>query len=261
MFSWAIERDRFGLTTSPCDHLRAARILGDKASRDRTLTDDELFAFWRAAGRLGYPFGPLYRLLLLTGVRLNEAADSSWPEFDLSKAIWVIPSTRMKGRNSRARAHTVPLSCDALSILDVLPRVEAQVQSGEPRRNHLFSTTAGERPVWVSSKIKERLDRRMLATLRALARQRGENPGEVSLPHWTNHDLRRTLRTGLSRLRVGADIAEAVLAHAKPGIRGVYDRFDLLDEKRQALELWSSHVRSIVSPPPTNVLTLRHASR
>jgi len=45
-----------------------------------------------------------------------------------------------------------------------------------------------------------------------------------------------------------------VLAHVKPGIEGVYDLYDLLDEKRRALELWATRLRSIVTPPPGNVV-------
>jgi hypothetical protein len=80
------------------------------------------------------------------------------------------------------------------------------------------------------------------------------------MQHWTNHDLRRVVRSGLSRLRVNGDVAEAVLAHAKPGIRGVYDRFEYLDEKRHALELWAAHVRSITTQPPPNVVQFHKAA-
>jgi hypothetical protein len=46
---------------------------------------------------------------------------------------------------------------------------------------------------------------------------------------------------------VSPDVAEAILAHVKPGIRGVYDRYELLDEKRDALTLWAQRLRSIVA--------------
>src|SRR5262249_23017330 len=61
---------------------------------------------------------------------------------------------------------------------------------------------------------------RMLCTLRALAKLRGDDPAKVRLEPWINHDLRRTVRSRLSQLRVDADVAEAILAHVKPGIRG-----------------------------------------
>jgi hypothetical protein len=96
----------------------------------------------------------------------------------------------------------------------------------------------------------------MLRTLKALARTRGDDPASVTLPAWVNHDIRRTVRSQLSRLKVTEEAREAVLAHARPGIKGVYDLHDYLDEKREALELWSARLRSIVEPPPHNVVVL-----
>lgn len=167
----------------------------------------------RSLGRLPYPYGPIYRLLLLSGLRLNEVADATWSEFDLPKGIWTIPASRMKGKNGKARPHSVPLTADILAILGSLPRFNGGA--------YLFSTTSGESPVWVTDKVKRRLDAVMLDILRESARKRGDDPAKVKLPAWVNHDLRRTLRLRLSELRVSADVAEAVLAHLKPGIRGV----------------------------------------
>jgi integrase len=246
-FNWAIERDTYGLESSPCEHLKAARIIGERRAEDRTLNDAELFAFWRATQRMGYPHGPAYRLLLLSGLRLNEVADATWSEFDLGKGIWTIPAARMKGKNGKARPHSVPLTADILAVLADLPRFE----NGE----YLFSARRGECPIYVSDRAKQRLDARMLRTLRALARQRGDDAAKVNLPAWVNHDLRRTLRSRLSELRVSPDVAEAILAHVKPGIRGVYDRYEYFDEKRHALELWATRLRSIVQPQP-NVVEL-----
>ena len=48
-------------------------------------------------------------------------------------------------------------------------------------------------------------------------------------------------------------VCEAILAHARPGIKGVYDHYGYLDEKREALQLWAGRLRSIVTPQPTNV--------
>jgi hypothetical protein len=109
----------------------------------------------------------------------------------------------------------------------------------------------------MSNWVKNRIDKRMLLTLRALARQRGDNPAAVELPHWVNHDIRRTVRSNLSRLKVAEEVREAVLAHARPGIKGTYDHHDYLDEKREALKLWANRLRSIVEPAPSNVVALR----
>jgi integrase len=251
-FGWAIERGTYGLESSPCEFIRGSRILGERRAIDRTLSDAELSAFWQATGEMTYPFGPIYRLLLLSGLRLNEVADAAWSEFDLAKGIWTIPAARMKGRNSKARPHTIPLTSDILAIFSGLPRFNG----GE----YLFSTTNGERPAWVADRVKRRLDAAMLDNLRELARQRGDDPATVKLPPWVNHDLRRTLRSRLSELRVDSDVAEAVLAHVKPGIRGVYDRYEHFDEKRHALELWATRLRSITQPP-SNVVELAGARR
>jgi integrase len=91
--------------------------------------------------------------------------------------------------------------------------------------------------------VKRRLDAAMLGKLKEGARE----PGKVKLPPWVNHDLRRTLRSRLSELRVNADVAEAILAHVKPGIRGVYDRDEFFDEKRDALEMWADQLKTITS--------------
>ena len=236
-FSWAIERGTYGLESSPCEHLKGARIIGERQSDDRTLNDVELLAFWQATGQMEYPYQPIYRLLLLTGLRLNEVADAVWSEFDQAKAIWTIPASRMKGKNGKARPHAVPLTPDIRAILDSLPRFN--------RGQYLFSTNIGESPVWISHKVKRRLDAAMLGVLQEQARKRGEAVNKVKLPAWVNHDLRRTLRSHLSELRVSSDVAEAILAHVKPGIRGVYDPYEYFDEKRDALELWAAHIKTL----------------
>ena len=249
-FDWAIEQHAYGIGVNPCAGLKPTRIVGEKRARDRILTDDELFAFWRATGHMGYPAGPLYRLLILTGLRLNEVADAKWSEFDLRNGIWIVPAARMKGKDGRVADHVVPITDDIAAILESLPRFK----SGD----FVFSATFGKTPVWVSDKIKKRLDARMLRTLRALARRRGDDPSRVTLPPWVNHDLRRTLRTGLSKLRVDRDIREAVLAHTRPGVEGVYDRHDYFDEKRDALLRWAAHMQSLATPAVlTNVVRLR----
>ena len=85
-------------------------------------------------------------------------------------------------------------------------------------------------------------------------------PAEVTLPPWKNHHIRRTVRSNLSALKIPEEVREAVLAHVRPGIKGTYDKFDYFDQKRDALELWAARLRSIVEPPPPNVVALRKAT-
>jgi hypothetical protein len=274
-FRWVAAQGVYGLAVPPGLAISAKDILGDdvSVSRDRVLSDDEIFAFWRATGRTPYPVGPAYRLLMLAALRLREGASAGRDEFDplvlqlldkrregeaidwrtvpKERLTWIIPKERMKGKKTgkkQARAHAVPLTADILALLETLP--------AQRRGKFMFSTTGGEVPVSIGSKVKQDLDRRMLLTLRAMARRRGQNPKDVQLKPWVNHDLRRTVRSNLSRLKVVEEAREAVLAHARPGIKGTYDLHDYLDEKREALELWAARLRSIVQPAPSNVVRL-----
>ncbi len=170
----------------------------------------------------------------------------------MRQRLWTIPAERMKGKDGgkkQARAHAVLLTAEVLELLEGLPRFK--------KGKFLFSTTSGRSPTWMGSKIKERLDRRMLLTLRALVRRRGDDPDEVTLPRFVNHGIRRTVRSHLSRLKVTEEAREAVLAHARPGIKGTYDLHDYLDEKREALELWAARLHGITEPKPDNVIRLR----
>jgi integrase len=77
--------------------------------------------------------------------------------------------------------------------------------------------------------------------------------------HWTNHDIRRTVRSRMSRLKgISLETREAILAHVKPGIQRVYDVYEYFDEKREALELWAAKLREIVEPRLDNVIELRN---
>jgi integrase len=275
LFQWTIDQRTYGLRVSPASDIKPTSIVGEKIARDRLLGDDEVFAFWRAA-RVPYPAGAVFRLLILTGLRLTEVSNASWSEFnpivvrairqrgdqpidwnkfDQQQLIWTIPQSRMKGRNGKARAHVVPLTVDMLRILESLP---VFVSGGD----YLFSRNAGRKPAVMSTEIKNDLDARMLRTLRAMARQRGDDPAGVKLEPWVQHDLRRVVRSGLSRLKIPEEVREAVLAHVRGGVKGVYDQHDYADEKRDALQLWGARLRSIVEPAPvtSNVVAMRPAS-
>jgi integrase len=243
LFSWAIDQHVYGLETSPCERLKPKAIIGKKEFRTRIFDDDDEWrAFWRATARLGYPYGPLFRMLALTGQRKSEVAEAHWSEFDLSRKLWTIPAERMKAD----APHAVPLTDDVIAVLESLPRFR--------KGDYVFSTTFGAKPVNGFSKAKERVDRCMLRSWRALARARGEDRRRVQIRPWVIHDIRRSVRTGLSALPVPDLVRELVIAHTKPGLHKVYDQHAYLDEKRQALELWAARLRSIVTPPPSNVV-------
>jgi integrase len=239
-FNWAIGADAYGLEQNPCWRLNPKDLIGERHARHRVLDDCELQALWRITARVKYPWGPLYRALMLTGLRLNEACGARWGEIDAGQRLWTIPAERMKKVKGGAKPHVVPLSSAMIDLLDTLPRFAGG--------DHLFSHSYGKRPLRPHqfSDFKTRLDRRLLRTLRAMARLRGQDPAQSILPPWVNHDLRRTFRTRLSALKIPDEVREAVLAHQRPGIKGVYDHHHYLDEKREALDLWDARLRSIV---------------
>jgi hypothetical protein len=141
-------------------------------------------------------------------------------------------------REGKAREHLVPLSSAAQEVIASVPRIK--------NGKYLFSLSAGKRPLSMTGPIKADLDKRMERTLKAMARRGGEDHHAVDLPHWTNHDLRRVVRSGLSALRVQHDVAEAILAHRPPGIVGTYNLHEYEDEKAEALEKWAQRLNSIV---------------
>ena len=81
------------------------------------------------------------------------------------------------------------------------------------------------------------------------------------MPHWTVHDVRRTCKTLMSRAGVRPDISERVLGHVIPGVEGVYDRWNYLSEKKEALEKLEAMIKRIVSPPSANVVELKRKRR
>jgi integrase len=232
LFNWAIGTGEFGIKESPLERLRPVELIGEREARARILSDAELRAVWVAAGKMGYPYGPVFRLLILTGQREREVAEMVWSEVDLNKQLWTIPAERMKGD----RAHEVPVAPAVGALLASL----SCWSSGD----FVFSTTGGTKPINGFSKAKARIDR-----LSGVA-------------NWKIHDLRRTMRTHLSALPVQDMVRELVIAHARPGLHKVYDQHSYQEEKRQCLELWENRLLAIVDPsPPADVTDLAAARR
>lgn len=237
--------------------------------RERILDADELRALWRAATRIGYPAGPILQLLLLTGARRNEIAQASWSELHPTMRQLIRESVRSGQRVSWAAvsneyktltipperfksgvSHTIQLSDWACSVIEVLPRTGG---------SYLFSLN-GKRPSWAlgTTHLRGRpgrnrapgVDQRMLRTLKALARVRGDDPKTVKLKHWQPHDLRRVVRSGVAALGVEDHIGEMILGHGRRGIQRVYDVHRYSAEIRDALEGWAAKLRTIVEPVP-----------
>lgn len=183
MCRWALSRGIVG--RSPCEGLSAPSV---ETRRDRVLSDAEIRLAWNAFAVVGWPFGPIGQLLLLAGQRRNEFAGMRWEEVSLDAKLWILPKERSKNRQD----HQVPLSDDAVRLLQSLPRI------GDAK-GFVFTTT-GKTPVSGFSRAK------------AIDRMTMEKATGVQTP-WAIHDIRRTVATNLQKLGVRLEVTEAVLGH------------------------------------------------
>jgi integrase len=240
LFGWLLSKR--WVKANPCIGLGRQSA---PAARDRVLNAkadvrnaDELRWFWAACDNVGQPFGPLCKLLLLTGCRLSEIARMSRVELSDDLATLRLPGERTKN----SLPHDVPLPPLAREILNGLPQF--------PGCGFVFST-AGKTPVAGFSKYKTRLDAAMLAEAK---KENGK------IPPWRLHDLRRTCATGMAGIGIAPHVIEAVLNHisgAKASVAGTYNREAYEPEKRAALLRWSQHVQGLVSGRGAKVVQLR----
>jgi integrase len=227
-FRWAIEQDL--VEADPTTGVR--KPLRQKVTRDRVLSDAEIVAFWRGCDEIGWPFGPVFKLMLLTGQRKREVAGLRWGELDLPNKVWRLPGSRTKNR----RPHDVALSDLALEVIAGLDRPP-------PGKPDLVFTTTGTTPVsgfhYAKRKIAEMMDSR----------------------DWVLHDGRRSVATNMQKLKIRLEVTEAVLNHvsgSRAGVVGIYQRYNFAEEKGEALTAWSRYLEALIYPERvSNVVALR----
>jgi len=223
-FNWCVDAEIVDISPT----FRLAKPLAE-SKRTRILSDAELRLVWRAAEIEGFPFGDIVRLLILTAQRRGEVAGLVRPEIDVRAKAWILPPERTKN----GLPHLVPLSTTAVAIISGAPKIVDE--------DHLYGL-GGRTPFSGFSRGKARLDERIAK----LAKE--EDPRAKDMPEWNLHDLRRTVATGMARLGVLPHVVEAVLNHvsgSKAGVAGIYNLWTYEHEKREALELWSRHVRKL----------------
>ena len=212
-FNWAVSRGI--LDGSPCLGLS---LPAAKVSRERVLSDQELAIVWKEAQKTSYPFGAIVQLLILTGQRRGEVTKMSWAQVDIENAIWTLPPELTKNK----REHNLPMSAAVVDIVEGIPRLsETFVFPARGSKTNSFSGF---------SKSKRRL------------------ADACGIETWTLHDLRRTVATGLARLQVQPHVIEKILNHSSgtiSGVAAVYNRFQYIDEMRDALEKWEAHIMKL----------------
>jgi integrase len=197
--------------------------------RERVLSDAELAAVWRACPE--NDFGRIVRLLILTAQRRSEVGGASWAELKpLDRGAWSIPASRTKNH----RAHTVPLSALALSIIAAVPE--------RVGRAHLFGDRAARGfTSWVDG--KRDLDARSGVTA------------------WTLHDIRRSAATRMCDLGVAPHVVEQLLNHQsghRSGIAGIYNRSRYERETQAAVALWADHLRTLIEGGERKIVPFLH---
>jgi integrase len=201
--------------------------------RGRTLTDGEIKLVWCLAVDLGELTRDFLRLLMLTGQRRDEVRLMAWDEIDLDTGLWTIPAERYKTKV----VHAVALSAAALEVLRA--RWTERSAGTDTNGGYVLPGRKPGKPFNGAASSIRRL---------RLALPRGGD--------FTIHDFRRTCRTGLSRLGVDDLTAELVIGHQPQGLKKVYDHYERMDERREALRRWAEYVLSVAGERGDNVVPI-----
>jgi integrase len=226
VYTWSIERER--VLASP---VAGMRPIGVERTRDRVLSDDEIQRVWPTLE--GSTFGAALQMLFWTGARRSEVFGMTWGEIDFSGAVWRLSATRTK----QDKAHAVPLAPQALALLQIrrpedrAPDAEAPVFTTDGRRG-LVSAQRFMREVVAKSGVSFRI-----------------------------HDIRRTAATRMVELGVLPAIVDCILGHAQGQVTATYIRHLPLVEMRRALQIWASHLDTLVANAGRKLLVFPHAAR
>ncbi|HCM6240036.1 TPA: tyrosine-type recombinase/integrase [Klebsiella pneumoniae] len=151
---------------------------------------------------------------LLTLVRPSEASGARWVEIDLNAKLWTIPAERMKAK----REHIVPLSPQALEILEVMKPISAH-------REHIFPSRNNPKQAMNSQ------------TANAALKRIGYGGKLVA------HGLRSIASTAMNEAGFNADVIEAALAHSdKNEVRKAYNRSTYLLQRKELMEWWGTEI-------------------
>jgi integrase len=238
-YGWAIERGY--CETNPTLNISPRAQTG---SRQRVLTESELVEIWRASQDDDY--GCIVKLLILTGQRRAEIGDLGWSEIDRAKHQIELPASRTKN----GRPHLVPLSSQALEVLDSV--------DFEEERDLVFGRGVGGFSGW--SKAKAELEARISSARRAAGLKQPMAP-------WVLHDLRRSFVTHLNENKLALPhLVEAIVNHVSghlAGVAGVYNKAQYLSERREAMQAWALLFLARVSTATAagNMISVKHRTR
>ncbi|HAT7506052.1 tyrosine-type recombinase/integrase [Citrobacter braakii] len=200
--------------------LRQTRIKLTNGRGTRVLSEDELAKFlkWLPGSAYTPTIKNVLRLTLWTGCRTGEVCNMAWKDVDLEKGTIHLRETKT------GIERYVQLSDQAIDFLKVLRLTSDK---------YLFPSQATKKPI----------QQKYLTENSWRLRESGQM---LDIPHWTPHDLRRTVRTGLSRLQCPNEIAEAVLGHTRGGVEGIYNLYKYDAECRKWLQVWADYLDDLI---------------
>jgi len=200
--------------------LKQAKVKLTHQRGKRVLSDAELVTLLQWLPGSGYTTTQknVLRFALWTGCRTGEVCNAAWQDIDLEKQTFHI-------RESKTEVERyVQLPQQAVEFLTTL-----RLTTGD----YLFPSQKTRLPIQQKQLTEQ-------------AWRMRQSDRMVDLAAWTPHDLRRTVRTGLSRLRCPSEVAEAVLGHSRKGIEGTYDLHRYEAECREWLQIWADHLDSLL---------------
>lgn len=247
-FNWSVGRGYLEATPAA-----AIAKPSREVTRERTPSLKEIVEIWAAGGTLGYPFGPIVKLLILTAARREEVGALRVSELELPKGsdegVWVLPASRSKN----GRAIRTPLSPLARKVLEDALKLR-------PKGSDLVFTTTGQRPVSGWSRAKRRLDA-------AIAAARKRSRVIAPMDPWRFHDLRRSFAThACDVLKVDPAVADRCLNHVGASttstVARVYARSEMFEQRREALSGWAALIdEALAQRAPSKAQNARGAER
>jgi integrase len=186
-----------------------------KVQHHRALPIDDMPAFIKALRQHEGLSPKTLEFVVLTAARSGEVRGATWAEIDMEAKVWTIPSERMKA----GKEHRVPLSTQAIKLLEAMPRIEGtDLVFPAPRGGQLSDMT-----------------------LTALTRRMKLD----AVPH----GFRSTFRDWVfERTDYPRDLAEAALAHAlESKVEAAYRRGDALERRRAMMQAWANYCEGVAN--------------
>lgn len=228
---WGIRRGL--IKVEPLQSISGKDIETKTASKEHILTSEELIVLFKVIENPSYNKRNeiLIKLSLLFGSRIGELLSAEIIDFDFNKKIWVIPASK----------HKTGFMSGKPIIRPIIPQAEKLIKEAfeiSPSDSYLFSVASGNRIVESGHNSIVQLTNKKMSRY------------FTKYTTWSMHDLRKTMRTGMSEL-TQPHIAEIMLGHKLPGIWQVYDKHTYLEEQREAYEKWWDKVTKIVYHSPS----------